>query len=97
MTNDPPKIGKTRGKKLAFIDSAVVPTLGNTYEIWTVPEIAKKHTVVRVEVYIESWTDLDKIADTAHLIFGAQHPARRVPQSDIGSTAPNQVLPRSAV
>mmetsp|Transcript_41220 Transcript_41220/g.74528 ORF Transcript_41220/g.74528 Transcript_41220/m.74528 type:complete len:746 (-) Transcript_41220:36-2273(-) len=47
----------------AFIDSAVVPTLGNKYEIWT--------------VYIESWTDLEKIADTAHLMFGAQHPARR--------------------
>mmetsp|Transcript_49572 Transcript_49572/g.118054 ORF Transcript_49572/g.118054 Transcript_49572/m.118054 type:complete len:734 (+) Transcript_49572:71-2272(+) len=47
----------------SFIDSAVVTQLGNKYEIWT--------------VYIESWTDLEKIADSAHLLFGAHHPCRR--------------------
>jgi len=47
----------------SFMDSAVVPRLGNTYEVWT--------------VYVESPVDLVKLADTAHLIFGPTHPARR--------------------
>eukprot|EP00927_Polykrikos_kofoidii_P063977 TRINITY_DN5890_c0_g1_i1.p1 TRINITY_DN5890_c0_g1~~TRINITY_DN5890_c0_g1_i1.p1 ORF type:complete len:729 (-),score=159.13 TRINITY_DN5890_c0_g1_i1:97-2097(-) len=47
----------------SFLDQAVKPTLGSNYEVWT--------------VYIEGQTDLNKIADSAHLIFGASHPARR--------------------
>jgi len=47
----------------SFIDSAVKPRLGLNYEVW--------------DVFVEDSTDLVKIADTAHLIFGPQHPARR--------------------
>jgi len=50
-----------------FIDSMMEqgfkPQVGNSCEVWT--------------VYIESASDLTKIADTAHLIFGSHHPARR--------------------
>lgn len=47
----------------SFLDMAVCPQLGTDYEVWT--------------VYIEDHSDMMKIADTAHLIFGASHPARR--------------------
>jgi len=47
----------------SFIEMAVHPNLGTSYEVWT--------------VYIEDHSDLNKVADTAHLIFGPQHPARR--------------------
>jgi hypothetical protein len=47
----------------SFIDCAVVPRLGRSYEVWT--------------VYVEDASDLVKIADTAHLIFGPTHPLRR--------------------
>jgi len=47
----------------SFIESAVVPRVGRNYEVWS--------------VFVEDSTDLAKIADTAHLIFGPQHPARR--------------------
>lgn len=50
----------------AFIDRGVEPLLGTRYEVWT--------------VYIEDATDMVKIADTAHLIFGPQHPVRRAKQ-----------------
>lgn len=51
----------------SFIDMAVAPKLGNSYEVWT--------------VYIEDQSDLVKIADTAHLIFGPHHPVRRCRQT----------------
>lgn len=47
----------------AFLDQSVHPTLGTNYEVWI--------------VYIEDHSDMVKIADTAHLIFGASHPLRR--------------------
>lgn len=47
----------------SFLDIAVVPKLGNNYEVWT--------------VYIEDKTDMIKLAGSAHLIFGANHPVRR--------------------
>jgi len=47
----------------SFVDSAVVPRLGTRYEVWT--------------VYLEDHSDMLKIADTAHLIFGPHHPVRR--------------------
>lgn len=47
----------------SFLDLAVVPALGNNYEVWT--------------VYIEDQSDLIKLADTAHLVFGPSHPLRR--------------------
>lgn len=47
----------------SFVDMAVVPQLGTSYEVWT--------------VYVEDSTDLVKLADTVHLIFGQHHPARR--------------------
>merc|ERR1719282_1885877 len=46
-----------------FLDMAVVPQLGNTYEVWT--------------VYIEDQSDMVKVANTAHLIFGKHHPVHR--------------------
>mmetsp|Transcript_65674 Transcript_65674/g.182756 ORF Transcript_65674/g.182756 Transcript_65674/m.182756 type:complete len:794 (+) Transcript_65674:58-2439(+) len=47
----------------SFIDRAVVPRLGFSFEVWT--------------LYIESASDLAKVADAAHLIFGPHHPLRR--------------------
>jgi len=47
----------------SFMDMAVYPSLGTSYEVWT--------------VYIEDHSDMMKIAESAHLIFGANHPARR--------------------
>lgn len=47
----------------AFIDMAVGPKLGHGYEVWT--------------VYVEDQSDLVKLADTIHLIFGHHHPVRR--------------------
>jgi len=47
----------------SFIDSAVIPRVGLNYEVWS--------------VFVEDASDLVKLADTAHLIFGPQHPARR--------------------
>jgi hypothetical protein len=47
----------------SFVDMAVVPQLGTSYEVWT--------------VYVEDQTDLVKLADTVHLVFGQHHPARR--------------------
>ncbi|CAK0903201.1 unnamed protein product [Prorocentrum cordatum] len=47
----------------SFVDMAVVPQLGTDYEVWT--------------VYVEDQTDLVKLADTVHLVFGQHHPARR--------------------
>uniref|UniRef100_A0A7S4T0T8 Uncharacterized protein n=1 Tax=Alexandrium monilatum TaxID=311494 RepID=A0A7S4T0T8_9DINO len=47
----------------SFLDTAVVPRLGNSFEVWT--------------VYVEDSTDLVKLADTAHLVFGPHHPVRR--------------------
>lgn len=47
----------------SFIDSAVGPRLGRSYEVWT--------------MYIEDGTDMNKVAESAHLIFGESHPARR--------------------
>jgi len=47
----------------SFIESAVFPSVGRDYEVWS--------------VFVEDSSDLVKIADTAHLIFGPQHPARR--------------------
>eukprot|EP00747_Dinoflagellata_sp_TGD_P164638 gnl/TRDRNA2_/TRDRNA2_184849_c0_seq1.p1 gnl/TRDRNA2_/TRDRNA2_184849_c0~~gnl/TRDRNA2_/TRDRNA2_184849_c0_seq1.p1 ORF type:complete len:548 (-),score=89.01 gnl/TRDRNA2_/TRDRNA2_184849_c0_seq1:11-1654(-) len=47
----------------SFIDSAVVPRLGYNYEIWT--------------VFVEDTSDMVKVAQTAHHIFGPTHPARR--------------------
>jgi len=49
----------------SFVDSAVVPRLGNNFEVWT--------------VYVEDHSDMVKMASTAHLIFGPNHPARRAP------------------
>jgi len=48
---------------LADMLDAAVPTLGNGYEVWI--------------VYIEDHSDMIKFADAAHLILGANHPARR--------------------
>eukprot|EP00933_Yihiella_yeosuensis_P039328 TRINITY_DN3329_c2_g1_i2.p1 TRINITY_DN3329_c2_g1~~TRINITY_DN3329_c2_g1_i2.p1 ORF type:complete len:551 (+),score=79.00 TRINITY_DN3329_c2_g1_i2:78-1655(+) len=50
----------------SFIDMSVIPKLGYNYEVWT--------------VYIEGKSDLQKIADTAHLVFGEHHPIRRAKQ-----------------
>lgn len=47
----------------SFVDMAVTPKLGNSYEVWT--------------VYIDDRNDMNKIADSAHLIFGPNHPAMR--------------------
>jgi len=47
----------------SFIDSAVRPKIGNNFEVWS--------------VFVEDSSDLVKIADAAHLIFGPNHPARR--------------------
>eukprot|EP00928_Gymnodinium_smaydae_P088915 TRINITY_DN72950_c0_g1_i1.p1 TRINITY_DN72950_c0_g1~~TRINITY_DN72950_c0_g1_i1.p1 ORF type:complete len:725 (+),score=109.46 TRINITY_DN72950_c0_g1_i1:62-2236(+) len=47
----------------SFIDSTIKPELGGNFEVWT--------------VYVENSIDLCKLADTAHLIFGPNHPARR--------------------
>lgn len=47
----------------SFIDRVVLPQLGREYEVWN--------------VYIEDKQDLQKLADTVHLIFAANHPARR--------------------
>lgn len=47
----------------SFIDSAVVPHLGNRFETWT--------------VYVEDHSDMAKIASCANLIFGPNHPAMR--------------------
>lgn len=46
-----------------FIRQSVRPSLDSRYEVWV--------------VYIEDRSDMMKIADAAHLIFGANHPARR--------------------
>lgn len=51
----------------SFLDIAVVPKLGNNFEVWT--------------VYIEDQSDMVKLADTAHLIFGQNHPAHRARQT----------------
>lgn len=47
----------------AFIEMAAAPQLGTGYEVWT--------------VYIEDHSDMVKIADAAHMIFGQNHPCRR--------------------
>ncbi|CAE8669272.1 unnamed protein product, partial [Polarella glacialis] len=47
----------------SFIDMAVIPKIGYNFEVWT--------------VYIEAPSDLAKMADMAHQVFGAQHPMRR--------------------
>jgi len=47
----------------SFLDSAVVTSIQGKYEVWT--------------VYIEDSTDMVKIADAAHIIFGEHHPVRR--------------------
>jgi len=47
----------------SFVDMAVLPKLGNNFEVWT--------------VYVEDRGDLAKLADSAHLIFGPNHPAMR--------------------
>jgi len=47
----------------AFLESAVRPKLGTNYEVWT--------------VYIEDHSDMIKVAQMAHLAFGAHHPVRR--------------------
>jgi hypothetical protein len=47
----------------SFLDRAVVPQLGRDFEVWT--------------VYITDSSDVRKLADTAQLIFGSNHPARR--------------------
>jgi hypothetical protein len=47
----------------SFLDRAVTPALGRNFEVWT--------------VFIEDSTDLVKIADTAHIIFGPTHPLWR--------------------
>jgi len=47
----------------SFIDRAIQPTLGNDFEVWT--------------VYVEDKTDMEKLASSAHLIFGPTHPSRR--------------------
>eukprot|EP00930_Biecheleria_cincta_P082317 TRINITY_DN72071_c0_g1_i1.p1 TRINITY_DN72071_c0_g1~~TRINITY_DN72071_c0_g1_i1.p1 ORF type:complete len:677 (+),score=100.70 TRINITY_DN72071_c0_g1_i1:102-2132(+) len=46
----------------AYLD-VVGRHLGTNYEVWT--------------IYIEDKSDMNKIADAAHLIFGASHPLRR--------------------
>lgn len=47
----------------SFIELSVQPRLGLDYEVWS--------------VFVEDSSDLVKIADTAHLIFGPHHPVRR--------------------
>eukprot|EP00928_Gymnodinium_smaydae_P013991 TRINITY_DN15075_c0_g1_i1.p1 TRINITY_DN15075_c0_g1~~TRINITY_DN15075_c0_g1_i1.p1 ORF type:complete len:490 (+),score=112.50 TRINITY_DN15075_c0_g1_i1:168-1472(+) len=47
----------------AFLDLAVSPRLGTDYEVWV--------------VYLEDHSDMAKIADSAHVMFGAHHPLRR--------------------
>mmetsp|Transcript_63435 Transcript_63435/g.137326 ORF Transcript_63435/g.137326 Transcript_63435/m.137326 type:complete len:691 (+) Transcript_63435:53-2125(+) len=47
----------------SFVDMAVTRSLHNEYEVWT--------------VYIEDHSDMVKLADSAHLIFGPHHPLRR--------------------
>lgn len=51
----------------SFLEKAVAPALGTSYEVWI--------------VYIEDHSDMYKIADTAHLVFGPNHPARRAKHS----------------
>jgi hypothetical protein len=46
----------------AYLD-VVGDRLSTNYEVWT--------------IYIEDKSDMNKIADSAHLIFGASHPLRR--------------------
>eukprot|EP00929_Paragymnodinium_shiwhaense_P099318 TRINITY_DN6092_c0_g1_i3.p1 TRINITY_DN6092_c0_g1~~TRINITY_DN6092_c0_g1_i3.p1 ORF type:complete len:544 (-),score=130.05 TRINITY_DN6092_c0_g1_i3:61-1692(-) len=46
-----------------FLDHVVKSKVGTNYEVWT--------------VYIEDHSDMSKIADMAHIMFGAQHPSRR--------------------
>jgi len=47
----------------SFVEGAVIPKLGNNFEVWT--------------VYIEDQSDMNKIADSAHMIFSPAHPAMR--------------------
>lgn len=47
----------------SFLDMAVMPEMGNNFEVWT--------------VYVEDKGDINRLADTAHLIFGPNHPVRR--------------------
>jgi hypothetical protein len=47
----------------SFLDRAVVPQLGNDFEVWT--------------VYVADSSDVKKLADTAQLIFGSNHPVHR--------------------
>eukprot|EP00927_Polykrikos_kofoidii_P019899 TRINITY_DN19331_c0_g1_i1.p1 TRINITY_DN19331_c0_g1~~TRINITY_DN19331_c0_g1_i1.p1 ORF type:complete len:580 (-),score=89.20 TRINITY_DN19331_c0_g1_i1:59-1798(-) len=47
----------------SFVDSTVKPTLKHGYEVWV--------------VYIEDHSDMLKVADMAHHMLGATHPARR--------------------
>lgn len=48
----------------SLIDNGIMARVGETnFEVWT--------------VYIENACDLVKVADSAHLIFGPNHPARR--------------------
>lgn len=46
-----------------FLDMAVEPSLGKDYEVWT--------------TYLEDSSDMVRLADAAHFIFGCDHPARR--------------------
>merc|ERR1719440_2623721 len=46
-----------------FLDRSVHPSLQQDYEVWI--------------VYIEDHSDMMKVSQTAHLVFGANHPARR--------------------
>lgn len=47
----------------SFLERAVAPALGNSFEVWT--------------VYVEDHSDMQKLAGVAHLVFGPQHPCRR--------------------
>eukprot|EP00929_Paragymnodinium_shiwhaense_P001707 TRINITY_DN101938_c0_g1_i1.p1 TRINITY_DN101938_c0_g1~~TRINITY_DN101938_c0_g1_i1.p1 ORF type:complete len:713 (-),score=169.48 TRINITY_DN101938_c0_g1_i1:187-2325(-) len=47
----------------AILDRGVEPRVGKDYEVWT--------------VFVQDKTDLLKVADSAQLIFGPSHPARR--------------------
>jgi len=47
----------------SFIDSAVIPRFGPNYEVWT--------------AYVQDHSDILKIAESAHLMFGPNHPIRR--------------------
>lgn len=48
---------------VSFLDRAVMPELKQSCEVWT--------------VYVEDHSDMVKLADTAHLVFGPNHPSRR--------------------